>query len=152
MGTVSVWTDTVDAPGRTLSENLRTDVCVIGAGSAGLTTVYALVKEGRSVVLLERGSIGGGETARTTAHLSNALDDYYFEIEKLFGEDGSRRAQESHAAAIGRIESICGGEKIDCEFTRVAGYLFAAPGEAAPILDHELNAPPRPRLTGAPPI
>src|SRR6476646_1173444 len=77
-----------------------TDVCVIGAGIAGLTTAYMLLREGRSVVLLDRALIGNGETACTTAHLSNALDDGFSELEKLFGEAGSRLAQESHAAAI----------------------------------------------------
>ena len=90
-----------------------------------------LLQEGRSVVVLERGLIAGGETARTTAHLSNALDDRYFELEKLFGEANSKFAQESHSAAIDHIERFCVREEIDCDFTRLDGYLFAPPGESA---------------------
>ena len=42
-----------------LQENIRTDVCIIGAGIAGLTTAYLLAQEGRSVVVLDDGPIGG---------------------------------------------------------------------------------------------
>jgi choline dehydrogenase-like flavoprotein len=90
-----------------LGQHWRADVCVIGGGVAGLTSAYLLAREGRSVAVLERGHIGGGETARTTAHLSNALDDGFPALETLFQESGARLAQESHAAAIDRIESIC---------------------------------------------
>jgi flavin-dependent dehydrogenase len=66
-----------------LKESIRTDVCIIGAGIAGLTTAYLLAREGRSVVVLDDGVIGGGMTGRTTAHLSNAYDDRYVEIENF---------------------------------------------------------------------
>ena len=53
-----------------------------GAGIAGMTTAYLLGREGKSVVVLDDGPIGGGMTGRTTAHLVNALDDRYFELER----------------------------------------------------------------------
>ena len=100
----SIWMATVDIPSRpTLNEDMAADVCVIGAGIAGLTTAYLLADEGRSVVVLDDGAIAGGETSRTTAHLVNALDDRYFEIERLHGEKGARLGAESHTAAIDRI-------------------------------------------------
>ncbi|MDL1888292.1 FAD-dependent oxidoreductase [Nitrospirales bacterium NOB] len=38
-----------------LPENARADVCVIGAGIAGLSTAYLLAGEGRSVIVLDDG-------------------------------------------------------------------------------------------------
>ncbi len=78
-GTDSPWiaTDEV-AFSSVLDSDARADVCIVGAGISGMTTAYLLVREGRSVVVLDDGPIGGGETGRTTAHLSNALDDRYF--------------------------------------------------------------------------
>ena len=88
-----------------LRENLTTEV-VVGGGISGLTTACPLSKEGRKVVLLEDGALASGESGRTTAHLSNALGDHYFNLESLFGKDGARLAAESHSAAIDRIEKI----------------------------------------------
>jgi ribulose 1,5-bisphosphate synthetase/thiazole synthase len=45
--TTSVWMATASTPSQQrLKENIRTDVCIIGAGIAGLTTAYLLSKEG----------------------------------------------------------------------------------------------------------
>ena len=55
-----------------------------------MTTAYLLAREGKTVVVLDDGPIGGGMTERTTAHLSNALDDRYVEIERLHGEEGAK--------------------------------------------------------------
>ena len=57
-----------------------------------MTTAYLLAKEGLNVTVLDDGLIAGGETGRTTAHLSFALDDRYVELERLHGEKGARLA------------------------------------------------------------
>jgi glycine/D-amino acid oxidase-like deaminating enzyme/nitrite reductase/ring-hydroxylating ferredoxin subunit len=130
-----------------LERDLVTDVCVIGAGIAGITVGYLLAQAGRRVVVLESSLIGGGETGRTTAHLSHALDDGYHVLERLHGSEGARLAAASHSAAIDRIEAIVREEKINCDFERLDGYLFVPPGESPDILDAELEAAHRAGLT-----
>jgi glycine/D-amino acid oxidase-like deaminating enzyme len=117
-----------------------TEADVVGAGIAGLTTAYQLACEGRKVVVLDDGPVAGGQTQRTTAHLSNAIDDRYVEIEKVHGEAGARLAAESHTAAIDRIEAIAQTEGIECDFLRVDGYLFLAPEHPADLLEQEREA------------
>jgi len=123
-----------------LTENLTADICVIGAGIAGVTAAYLLACEGHAVILIDDGPIGGGMTGRTTAHLVNALDDRYYELEKMLGQEFSRLSAESHTAAIDRIEKIVGDENLDCDFARVDGYLFLPPGGSVTDLKHELDA------------
>src|SRR5919205_4266092 len=95
--TTSVWMDTTDVPQfQPLTQDLRTNVCVVGAGIAGMTTAYLLARAGRAVVVIDDGPIGGGETSRTTAHLTAALDDRYSVLEKVHGEEGVRLIAESH--------------------------------------------------------
>lgn len=139
--TVSVWMATQPVfQFEPLAQNLTADVCVIGAGIAGLTTAYLLTREGRKVVVLDDGPIVSGETERTTAHLVSALDDRFFELERMHGEEGARLAAESHSAAIDQIETIVADERISCDFTRLDGYLFEPPGASTEILDRELEA------------
>jgi glycine/D-amino acid oxidase-like deaminating enzyme/nitrite reductase/ring-hydroxylating ferredoxin subunit len=126
-----------------LLSDVRADVCVIGAGIAGLTSAYSLARAGRSVVVLEDGQVGGGMTGQTTAHLASAIDDRIYEIERLHGAEGARLAVQSHAAAIDWIDQTVRREKIDCAFKRVDGYLLLGASDKEESLDRELAAAQR---------
>jgi glycine/D-amino acid oxidase-like deaminating enzyme/nitrite reductase/ring-hydroxylating ferredoxin subunit len=124
----------------TLDTNTACDVLVIGGGISGLTTAYLLSRSGVNVIVVEDGYIGSGETGRTTAHISNALDDRYYEIENYFGKDKAIIAAESHTAAINMIEKIVHEENIDCNFMRLNGYLFSHPTDNKENIQKEYNA------------
>lgn len=146
--TISIWMATAEEPeSAPLTENIHTEVCIVGAGIAGMTTAYLLARAGKAVIVLDDGHIGGGMTERTTAHLCNAIDDRYFEIEHLHGEKGAKLAAESHTAAIDRIEAIVLEEGIACEFERLDGYLFVPPNDPKDVLQRELKAAHRAGLT-----
>ena len=95
-----------------LSRDLTADVCVIGAGIAGLST----------------------------AHLTWAMDDRIYNLESIHGEANTRLIVESHMAAVNRIEEIVRLEGIDCDFRRIDGYLFLGPDDKQEVLDKELAA------------
>ncbi|MGZ5134532.1 MAG: FAD-dependent oxidoreductase [Flavitalea sp.] len=137
----SFWIDTVPIMKfEPLQQDLEVDVVIIGAGIAGLTVGYTLSESGRNVIILEDGYVGSGETGRTTAHIVNALDDRYTEIEKYHGHDGAKLAAESHTAAIDFIEKTIKKEKIDCDFMRLDGYLFLHETDELKTLQNELEA------------
>ncbi|MCE3226400.1 MAG: puuB 1 [Bacteroidetes bacterium] len=123
-----------------LEKDLKTDVVIVGGGISGVTTAYCLLKSGKKVVLIEDGNIGSGETGRTTAHCVTALDDRYYEIERVFGEKKAALIASSHKAAIDFIEQTSLKENIDCEFERVSGYLFLHPTDKHDSLSKELKA------------
>jgi glycine/D-amino acid oxidase-like deaminating enzyme/nitrite reductase/ring-hydroxylating ferredoxin subunit len=131
-----------------LTEDVTVDVCVIGGGITGVSTAYLLSHEGLSVAILDDGLLGSGETGRTTAHLTNVVDNRYEEIERLHGEDGAKVAAASHTAAIDRIERNVREEHLSCGFERLDGYLILAPGDPADLLDRELGAARRAGLEG----
>lgn len=143
-----VWAATTRTPTcRRLTKNIHADVAIVGAGIAGLSCGYMLMQAGKSVAIIDDGPMGGGMTGATSAHLANAIDDRYFEIERMHGEKGARLAAESHSAAIERIELICKAEKIACDFARLDGYLLLSPSETDALLDRELAAAHRAGLT-----
>ena len=123
--TISIWMTTAEVPDQpVLTENTHADVCVIGAGIAGMSTAYMLTRAGKSVVVVDDGPIGGGQTARTTAHLSNTLSYRYHELEQIHGKEGAKLIAQSHTTAINTIEAIATQENINCNFERLDGYLF----------------------------
>ena len=142
--TASLWMGTVTVPDYPkLARDRRCDVCVVGAGIAGLSTAYMLAKAGKKVIVLDDGPIGGGETGRTTAHLTGAMDDRIYELEHIHGEEKTRLVVESHLTAVNRIEEIVRLEGIDCDFERVDGYLFAGGDDRRNVLEREYQAAKR---------
>lgn len=140
----SFWTTSTDSIAfKKLNKNIETEILIVGGGIAGLTTAYCLLKAGRQVVLIEDGFIGSGETGRTTAHLTCALDDRYFELENTFGEEKAILAANSHMSAIQWIANTVKHEKIDCHFKTVNGYLFLSENDKKETLDKEYTATKR---------
>src|SRR5258706_1972155 len=129
-------------------QNAHADVCVVGAGIAGLLTASLLAGEGKSVIVLDDGPVGGGQTERTSALLASAIDDRFTEIERIHGQDAARICYQSHASGIDLLEQIARNEKIDCDFARLDGLLFPAPGQDPKALDEELAAAHRAGFTG----
>lgn len=147
--TESLWAATSPLPEyRTLDADLSTEVCIVGGGIAGLTSAYLLAWGGKKVVLLEDGALCSGETHRTTAHLSNILDDRFQQLEKSIGKEKTRLAADTHTAAINRIEQIVLVEDIDCDFERVDGYLFLGPEQSNDLLVKELECATRAGIVG----
>jgi glycine/D-amino acid oxidase-like deaminating enzyme/nitrite reductase/ring-hydroxylating ferredoxin subunit len=138
--TRSLWMDEKSIAAPSLPKSVSADVAIVGAGIAGLSCAYELAKLGRTVVVVDRGTIGGGMTLRTTAHLASACDDLYTEIEKMRGHEQARLLYQSLAASIDRIEQIQRTEQIDCDFARVDGYWVLAPDCPESRLDEELDA------------
>ena len=123
-----------------LAQDLNIDVCVIGAGMAGLLCALELTERGRSVVVVEREAIASGETGMTTAHLTSMLDARYSALAKMHGSEASREAASSHVRAIAHLERVANSHSIDCGFRRVSGFLCASEPAEVEQLQRELEA------------
>lgn len=117
---------------RPLSGSASADVCVIGAGLAGLLVAHRLLETGRSVIVLDQHAVGAGETSRTTAHLTAVLDWRYHELASMHGLLGARLLAQSHTAAIRFLEELALREQIECDFRRVGGFLYRSAGDCDP--------------------
>ena len=131
-----------------LDRDISVDVVIVGGGIAGMTTAYLLSKAGKKVAVLEDGNLASGETGRTTAHITHALDDRYYNIEKFLGRRAAKIAAESHTAAIDTVEKIANDENIECDFERIDGYLFLDPTDKRQSLEKELEATHRAGISG----
>lgn len=139
--TLSFWSKSVESiKYESLKQDLKTDVVIVGGGIAGVSIAYNLVLKGKKVVLVEDGYIGSGETGRTTAHLVTALDDRYYNLERLHGEERAKLAGESHKEAIDFVEKLIKKENIECEFERLDGFLFLHSSDKQESLKKEFDA------------
>jgi len=121
----------------TLEKDLETEVAIVGGGITGLTTAVLLAEAGKRVALFESRQLAAGVSGLTTAHLTEALDARYHQLEADFGLLGARLARESTRAAIDKIAEL---SREDSGFARVDGYLFADDEKQTSELDAELEA------------
>lgn len=124
--TTPVWVHTEPYSARPsfpkLTENATADVCIIGSGIAGISTAYELVKQGKSVTMIEARNVLSGESGRTSDHLASQLDDGYVAIKGKFGMEGARRAAESHQWALQHVGDVARELGLECEYRSLNGY------------------------------
>lgn len=122
-----------------LKKDLEVDVCIVGAGIAGVTAAYLLSRD-YNVVLIDDGQVAEGQTQRTTAHLASAIDASYQALINNFGEKNSSLVFQSHDYAISFIRSIVKKFNIDCSYYDTGAYLLLGPNEKRDFLEDELEA------------
>jgi glycine/D-amino acid oxidase-like deaminating enzyme/nitrite reductase/ring-hydroxylating ferredoxin subunit len=121
----SLWRVTSAPPTTSpLSGDLQVDVAIVGAGITGITAALLLKERGRSVAVLEKESIGAGETGNTTAHLTEAVDARYHYLRRTFGTEEAKLVASASHASLEKIAELVSRHGIDCHFRRVPGYLY----------------------------
>ena len=136
----SPWLEGMDISCMPLVTGLEFDVAVIGAGITGLTTAHQLSRQGQRVIVLERRTVGHGESGQTTAHLSAHPDLDLSELIERFGEQAARRVWQGGMEAIKHIEQVCELEQIDAHFARIEGWLIARDKDGLQTVDDESRA------------
>jgi glycine/D-amino acid oxidase-like deaminating enzyme/nitrite reductase/ring-hydroxylating ferredoxin subunit len=121
------WSEGVErTPYPPLDGNLEIDILIVGGGITGITAAWLLSREGKSVALVERGEIGGGETGHTTAHLTYMTDTRLCELVDTVGEDATRLAWSAGKRAMDFLRETVEEQRISCDFECVPGYLVLA--------------------------
>ncbi len=108
-----------------LTENLTTDVCIIGAGIAGVTAAYVLAKEGVTVSVIEGSKIVSGTTGFTTAKITAQHGVIYDELIQTFGENEAKQYFDANQKAREQIKKWVDSLSIDCDFEARHAVLYA---------------------------
>src|SRR5436305_3617807 len=85
---------------RALSHDLDADVCVIGAGLAGLTIAREVARRGWSVAVLEAGEVAGGASGRNAGFVSPGFAE---RIDAIVERVGLPRAKELWALSVSGV-------------------------------------------------
>lgn len=121
------WLDGQDHQTSAESQNLpaRVDAVVIGSGLAGSSAAHALAIGGRDVIVIDRGSIGGGASSRNAGMLGKGSRASYLGLAKAGGHDAAKRyfseLQSIYDEAVSRIRD----EQFDCELRESGRFIGA---------------------------
>ncbi len=118
-----------------LSEDISTDVLVIGGGISGVLCAYMLSKSGVDTVLVEARSIASGVTENTTAKITLQHGLIYQDVFKRFGEEKARLYLDANIKALKEYETLC--KNIDCDYENQDSYVYSVNDKEK--LENELN-------------
>lgn len=148
--TQSVWKHAAETPGiekryptafAPLEDLLQTDVVVVGGGITGVTSALLLQQAGYDVVLVDAHPIGYGVSAFNSGHLTSMLLDSHFKrVIASFGEENTRLVTSSICESIDLIERLIQDFRIECDFKRLPGYLYAEQTSQLQALRDEYEA------------
>ncbi len=108
-----------------LAADLRCEAVVLGGGVTGALAAYALVRDGLSVVLLDRGTIGRGSTAASTGLLQYEVDTPLSDLVRKVGREHAVHAYRRGLAAIDEIQKLTEELGDSCGFARRDSLYFA---------------------------
>ena len=94
---------------------LSADVCIVGAGYAGLSCALQLAKTGKSVIVLEAARIGWGASGRNGGHVGTGQRADQFSLEKWYGKDVARDLWRLGLEAVDLVTSLVSEHGIECE-------------------------------------
>lgn len=86
-----------------LKTNIKADVVIVGAGAAGISAAYALMKKGIKIVMLEKNIFGGNTSGKSAGFLT---PDSELELEQLIRRYGLHGASDVWRVATAGIKMM----------------------------------------------
>jgi len=120
----SVWSDTVSIPKkRSMSQDMQTDVLIIGGGMAGVLCAYQLQQAGVSYTLVEADTLCSGITKNTTAKITSQHGLIYGQLIRRFGVEGAQMYLRANEDALDTYRDLCAD--IACDFEEKDAFVYA---------------------------
>ena len=132
-----LWTDQFPRPNNLVtSDNPSSDmdIAIIGSGYTGLCAARILRKNGASVTVFERNTIGWGASSRNGGMATPGLKQGIQKIYKMYGSKLAHEFWKASVDAIDLIEEIVDEHSIDCDWQRNGHASLATKPSHAPRL------------------
>lgn len=123
-----------------LSNNLDTDVLIIGGGMTGISAAYMLSNSNLNVTIVDSNKVGMGVTANTTAKITSQHGLIYNYLINSFGINTAKTYLNSNEEAIKTIAEIINKENIDCDFSYQNSYVYTCDKSNCKKITDEVSA------------
>ncbi|MDQ8699130.1 FAD-binding oxidoreductase [Hyphomicrobium sp. LHD-15] len=120
------WWDAAPRATSTQSPRAVCDVAIVGSGFTGLSAALTLVRNGRSVVVLERNEPGFGASTRNGGQIGSG--NQKFRVKRLIDLRGRKKAEAMLREGVQMLDYIAhlvAAENIDCHFVRCGRFRAA---------------------------
>jgi len=145
--TTPYWWDA--APPRRLQETPLTescDICVVGAGYAGLSAALVLARAGRSVHVFDKQRPGEGASSRNGGLASGNIRMGFGQMIQTMGLEAALRVYGEGKVARQGLAAFLDAENIDCDYQPVGRFTgayrpshYEAQGREADLLNKHLD-------------
>ena len=132
-----LWTDQFPRPNNLATSdnpNSDTDIAIIGSGYTGLCAARILRKNGASVTIFDRNTVGWGASSRNGGMATPGLKQGIQKIYKMYGSKLAHEFWKASVDAIDLIEEIVDEHSIDCDWQRNGHASLATKPSHAPRL------------------
>jgi glycine/D-amino acid oxidase-like deaminating enzyme len=120
----SLWNQTCEMPKfRTLEENIKTDVLIVGGGLAGLLCAHQLKQDRVDCTVIEADRICSGVSGNTTAKITSQHGLIYGKMLRRFGHEIAKGYWQANQEAIEAYRILAGD--IDCGFEEKDNFVYA---------------------------
>lgn len=120
----SIWSNDIKIPEKeTLSQDITTDVLIIGGGLCGILCAYFLHNQGIDYILVEGKKIASGITKNTTAKITSQHGLIYTDLIKQSGIEKAKSYLTANQIALSEYEKLC--QNIDCDFEKRNSYVYS---------------------------
>lgn len=138
----SYWLSSIQKQERknSIESNHTTDVCIIGAGLAGLSTAYYLIKNGVKVIVVDKSGIGEKASGHTTAKITLQHGLIYDYLINTYGFTFAQNYFKANEKAISNIKHIINTENIDCDFEYKNNYIYTTSQDDLVKIQNEILA------------
>jgi glycine/D-amino acid oxidase-like deaminating enzyme len=106
-----------------LKEDVKTDVAIVGAGIAGISTAFFLLREtDKTVVIVEKGKMAHGATGHNAGQIASYFERPFYELVDEFGLEKAVDAQRSIESAWGLLDLMYEEGGLNIPVSRFLGH------------------------------
>lgn len=150
VNTQSYWlesTPSTDYP--PLTQDISTEVAVLGGGLVGISTAWQLKQAGMKVVLIEADRICQGVSGHTTAKITSLHSLTYATLLKDFGLELAQQYADANETAIKTMKNMVQSMGIACDFQEKSAYVYTCVDNFIAQIEDEAKAVAQLGLPGA---